>query len=282
MYQSYLNSLSVELELRGYSPQTIKSYSYYLRRFLRFCNKPVQLLSESDVREFLHSLISLKLSTSYINGTYSSINIFFISILKKSFVMSNVPRIKNTKKLPCVLSFDEVKKIIHVTSNLKHKAILLTAYSGGLRVSEVSKLRISDIDSANMQIHIRSGKGDKDRYTLLSKTNLLLLRTYYKAFHPTDWLFNSGTFPNMNLSTRTMQKVFRQSAIKAGITRPVTFHTLRHSFATHLLIQGTDIYTIQKLLGHRSIKTTAIYFHLCPSKILSVKSPLDQEVANFE
>lgn len=282
MYESYLKALSMDLEIRGYSPKTVKSYSKYLSRFLLFCNKPVHSLSEEDVRSFLHYLVSLKLSTSYINGSYSSLRLFFLYILKRPFNMTNVPRIKNAKKLPVVLSFSEVMKIIDVTTNLKHKTLLLTTYSAGLRVSETSRLKVSDIDSSNMQIHVRGGKGNKDRYTILSNTNLQILRTYYKAYRPKDWLFPSSSHPGMALSSRTMQKTFKESVKKAGILKPVTIHTLRHSFATHLLMQGTDLHTIQKLLGHKNLNTTTLYLHLAPTKILSVVSPLDREVTDLD
>lgn len=282
MYQSYCNAFCMDLELRGYSPKTIKAYSKYLNRFLLFSNVSCDSLTEENVRSFLHFLISKKLSTSYINGAYSALRLFFLHVLKRSFNLNNVPRVKNAKKLPVVLSFSEVMRIIDVTSNLKHKTILLTTYSAGLRVSETSRLKAYDIDSSNMQIHVRGGKGNKDRYAILSKTNLALLRSYYKKYRPDDWLFPSSTYPNMHLSSRTIQKVFKSSATKASILKPVTVHTLRHSFATHLLMQGTDIYTIKKLLGHKNINSTTVYLHLAPSKVLSVVSPLDKVVMNLE
>lgn len=282
MYDFYCQSLIKEMELRGYSPRSIKSYSKHLMRFLCFTNKSIDSLDVEDLRSFLYHLISRKLSTSYINSVYSSAQLFFTHVLKKPFSLNDVPRVKKTKKLPVVLSRSEVDSIISATSNLKHKAILMTTYSAGLRVSEAVRLKISDVDSKNMQLHIHSGKGDKDRYAILSHQNLLLLRDYFKVYRPTDWLFSSGANPSMHLSSRTVQKTFKASTLKAGILKPVTVHTLRHSFATHLLISGTDIYTIMQLLGHNSIQSTSVYLHLAPSKVLSVTSPLDREVSDFE
>lgn len=161
---------------------------------------------------------------------------------------------------------------------MKHKAILMTAYSAGLRVSEVLSLKVADIDSNHMQIYVRSGKGDKDRYTLLSNHTLFYLRDYFRAYKPTDWLFYTAHDKSTHLSTRTTQKVFKDSASKAGILKPVTFHTLRHSFATHLLMAGINLFTIKELLGHKNIQTTMVYLHLAPAKVLSVTSPLDMEV----
>lgn len=270
------------MELRGYSPRTVDSYYQHLKRFLVFTDKSVDSLIFEDVRIFLHSLIKKKLSTSYINGSYSVCQLFFSSVLKQSFTLSDVPRVKNTKKLPTVLSRSEVDRIIEHVSYLKLEALLLTIYSAGLRVSEAVNLKVSDIDSKNMQIFIRSGKGDKDRYTILSHTNLQLLRQYFKAFRPTDWLFPSYTYPKQHLSVRSVQQAFHSARNKAGICKPATVHTLRHSFATHLLISGTDLYTIMKLLGHSSIQSTSVYLHLAPTRVLSVKSPLDMEVHDFE
>lgn len=161
-----------------------------------------------------------------------------------------------------------------MTSNLKHKAILMTIYSAGLRISEANNLIIDDIDSNNMQIRVRQGKGKKDRYTLLSQKNLSILREYWKNYRPKYWLF-PGNPSTKAISPRTIQQVFKQSLSKAGINKNATVHTLRHCFATHLLEAGVDIFHIQKLMGHASPKTIAIYIHLTRKDILDVISPLD-------
>ena len=215
-----------------------------------------------------------KLSKSYINTTYSALKFFYTVTLGREWEMKQIPRVKKDKKLPTVLSKGEVQKIFDATTNLKHKAILMTVYGGGLRVSEVANLKPGDIDSANMQIHIRLGKGNKDRYTILAKVNLMILREYWKLYRPGIWLFPSVN-PVDHLSSRTMERVFQQSKEKAGIKKDVSIHTLRHSFATHMLESGVAINYIQLLLGHTSLTTTCIYIHLARKDVLNLKSPLD-------
>ncbi|WP_243186901.1 tyrosine-type recombinase/integrase [Clostridium muellerianum] len=181
---------------------------------------------------------------------------------------------KEPRRLPVVLSPQKVKSIFDVTDNIKHKAILMTTYSAGLRVSEVCKLKIKDIDSKNMQIFIRQGKGKKDRYSLLSKANLKILREYWKKYKPKEFLF-PGRYCIDPISTRSVQRIFEKALKKTRIAKNATVHTLRHSFATHLLDAGTDICFIQRLLGHTRITTTTIYLHLRRMDLLSIKSPLD-------
>jgi integrase/recombinase XerD len=188
--------------------------------------------------------------------------------------MKQIPRVKRDKKLPTALSKGEVQKLFDATTNLKHKAILMTVYGGGFRVSEVANLKPGDIDSANMQIHIRLGKGNKDRYTILSKVNLMILREYWKIYRPGIWLFPSVN-PVNHLSARTMERVFEQAKQKSGIKKNASIHTLRHSFATHMLESGVAINYIQLLLGHTSAKTTCIYIHLARKDTINLKSPLD-------
>ncbi|MBU3203514.1 tyrosine-type recombinase/integrase [Clostridium algidicarnis] len=188
--------------------------------------------------------------------------------------MDKIFRIKQPRRLPAVLSPEEIKSIFDVTENLKHKAILMTVYSAGLRVSEVCNLKITDIDSKNMQILIREGNGKKDRYSLLSKANLEILREYWKRYHPTEYLF-SRRYRTDAITPRSVQRVMEKSVKKAKITKNATVHTLRHSFVTHLLGVGTDICYIQRLLGHTRITTTTIYLHLRRMDLLNIKSPLD-------
>lgn len=277
-YQPLIQAAIDEMNLRGYSPRTIGSYSSNLNKFLNFTDKPVEDLTTDDVRAYLLDLKGQKLSTSYINGSYSVCQLFFKVVLKKPFSLTDVPRVKNTKKLPMVLSKSEVIAILDSIENMKHRAILMTAYSAGLRVSEVIQLKVADIDSENMQLFVRSGKGDKDRYTTLSVKTLFYLREYFKSYQPSDWLFYSGYDRSRHLSARTIQKVFKAALMNAKISKPATVHTLRHSFASHLLIAGTDLFTIKTLMGHKNIQTTMIYLHLTPAKVLSIQSPLDMEV----
>jgi len=270
-----LEKMKMDLTLKGYSPNTQKTYLDNVSHFSKHVAKPPELLTEDDIRDYLfHSIAVRKLSSSFVNTAYSAIKFFFETTLGRDWNMKNIPRVKKAKKLPVILSKDEVKKLFDVTTNLKHKAILMTTYSAGLRVSEVCNLKVSDIDSSNMQIHIRGAKGNKDRYSLLGNSNLLILREYFKLYRPSDWLFpNELTLAP--LSTRTLQAVFRDARNRAGIIKDVSIHSLRHSFATHLLKSGVDLVYIQRLLGHTNIQTTSIYLHLTSKDILNVISPLD-------
>ncbi len=268
------DKMKMNLELRGYSPKTVKSYLMHVRLFTEYHNESLEALGEDDVRNYLYSIIKRNLSTSYINSAYSAIRFMFESTLGRDWDMKNIPRIKNAKKLPIALSRKEVILLFNCTPNLKHKAILMTSYAAGLRVSEVSHLKVSDIDSDNMQILISNGKGNKDRYSLLSKSNLDILRLYWKAYRPSDWLF-PGMPSYKPISPRSIQSIFKDSKDRSGIKSSASMHSLRHSFATHLLEDGTDISYIQKLLGHSNIQTTCVYLHLRRMDVLNVVSPLD-------
>ncbi|TYQ14893.1 UNVERIFIED_CONTAM: site-specific recombinase XerD [Acetivibrio alkalicellulosi] len=263
------------MELRGFAISTQKKYLMNLRHFTNHFNLPFSEMNYDHVRDFLHHAIKIKkLSSESINGCYSAIRFLYETVFERDWNMKHIPRIKNKKKFPEVLSKDEVNKIFKNASYLKHKAMIVTAYSAGLRVSEVSRLKISDIDSKNMQIFIRQGKGNKDRFALLSKNNLEILRTYFKKFRPTDWLF-PGQNPSNPISTRTIQSTFKEAVKKAGITKNVSPHTLRHSFATHLVEQGTNLIIVKDLLGHEKLETTMIYIHLARKDILGTSSPFD-------
>jgi len=194
-------------------------------------------------------------------------------MLKRKFIYE-VKRPKKDKKLPVVLSKEEVAKILDSVDNIKHKAILMLVYSAGLRVGEVVKLRPEDIDSKRMLIHIKKAKGRKDRYTLLSETALEILREYWRKYKPNKWLFE-GVREGWHLSIRTVQSIFEQAREKAGIKKEISVHGLRHSFATHLLEGGTDLRYIQEILGHTSSKTTEIYTHVSQKSLGKIKSPLD-------
>ena len=267
--------MKMDMELKGYSSNTIKNYINHVSRFAKFYNKSPEFLKEKEIREYLHYCITeKKLSEGTVNYINASLKFFYTKTLNRYWNMDKIPRIKEPRKLPTVLSPEEVKDIFDVTENLKHKAILMTVYSAGLRVSEVCNLKITDIDSKNMQILIREGKGKKDRYSLLSKANLEILREYWKRYHPTEYLF-SGRYRTDAITPRSVQLVMEKSLKKTKITKKASIHTLRHSFATHLLDAGTDICYIQRLLGHTRITTTTIYLHLRRLDLLNIKSPLD-------
>jgi site-specific recombinase XerD len=194
-------------------------------------------------------------------------------MLKKKF-MYEIKRPHKDKKLPVVLSKEEVAKILSSIDNIKHKAILMIIYSAGLRVGEVVKLKVEDVDSNRMLVHVKGAKGRKDRYTLLSKTALEILREYWRKYKPAKWLFE-GARDGRYLSTRTVEKLLTHACEKAGIKKEVSVHTLRHSFATHLLESGTDLRYIQELLGHANSKTTEIYTHVSTKSLGKIQSPLD-------
>jgi len=269
------NKMKIDMELRGYSPKTINNYINHVSRFAKHYNKSPELLGEQEIRDYLHYCITeRKLSEGSVNYIYSSLRFLFEKTLNRRWNIDKLSRIKEPRRLPVVLSPQEIKAIFDVTEDIKYKAIFMTIYSAGLRISEACNLKITDIDSTNMQIFIRQGKGKKDRYSLLSKANLQILREYWKIYQPKEYLF-SGRYRTDSLSPRSVQKVFDQSLKKAKITKNATVHTLRHSFATHLLDTGTDICYIQRLLGHTRITTTTIYLHLRRMDLLSIKSPLD-------
>lgn len=263
------------MELRGFAASTQKAYMMHLRQFTNHFSIPFSDMGYDHVRDFLHHAISIrKLSCEYVNSCYSAIRFLYETVFERDWNMKHIPRIKKKRKFPEVLSKEEILKIINSLDNLKHKAMLVTAYSAGLRVSDVANLKISDVDSKNMQLFIRQSKGNKDRYALLSKTNLDILRRYYKEFKPKEWLF-PGQNPSLPISTRTIQHVFNDAKKRAGIHKNVSPHTLRHSFATHLIEQGANLLTVKDLMGHDSIETTIQYIHLARRDVLGVSSPID-------
>ena len=256
-----------ELVISGKSEKTQESYIRNIRQVSDYYHKSPRELTSEEVKNYIYFLIKEKKhSYSHVNLTYYAIKFLFEKVLANKSIMLSIPRTKlPRRRLPQVLARSEVKDLINSVSNLKHKCILLTIYSGGLRVSEASKLLITDIDSKRMLIRVNQGKGKKDRYTILSNANLKYLRTYYKAYRPKTWLFN-GCTKNKPIGTRTIQQVFYNAKVKAGIRKNVSVHSLRHSFATHLIESGTDIHHVQKFLGHSCITTTTIYLHLKHNK----------------
>jgi integrase/recombinase XerD len=269
------NKMKFDMELRGYSPKTIKNYLICVSNFAKHYNKSLDLLGDDEIRNYLHYCITERqLCEGTVNYTHSALKFFYTKTLDRAWKTEKLVRAKEPRRLPVVLSQAEVKAILEAADNLKHKAILSTIYGAGLRLSEAAMLNVTDVDSKNMQIIIREGKGKKDRYSLLSENNLKLLREYWKRYKPKTALF-PGMFPNEYISPRTIQKVFGEAKNIAKIKKDATVHTLRHSFATHLLEAGTDICYIQRLLGHTSLQTTTIYLHLRRMDLLNIKSPLD-------
>lgn len=264
-----------ELKLRNFAVNTQDAYLRAVTKFAEHFGKSPDQLGKDEVRTYLLHLVEHRqASWSTYNIALCALRFLYHVVLGRDSLLAGVPFPKGEKKLPMVLSMGEVAQFFRVIRNPKHRAMFMTMYSGGLRVSEVVGLKASDIDSARMLIWIRQGKGRKDRCVGLSKRLLLLLREYWKARRPTVYLF-PGRFPDKPMATATVGMLCRKIAKKAGLKKHVTPHTLRHSYATHLLERGTDLRTIQVLLGHRSIKTTALYTHVSRKTLQSTPSPLD-------
>jgi site-specific recombinase XerD len=269
------NKMKVYMELKGYSPKTTKNYLIHISNLAKYYNKSPDLLYEKEICGYLHYCITERhLTEGSLGSIYNAFKIFYTKVLGRVWDVNKIPRTKDRRRLPVVLSTQEVKAIFDATEDLKYKTIFMTIYSAGLRVSEACNLKITDIDSKNMQIFIRQGKGKKDRYTLLSVANLEILREYWKRYKPSDFLF-TGRYRSDALTARSVQKVFEKSKQLSRVTKNATVHTLRHSFATHLLDAGVDICYIQRLMGHTRITTTTIYLHLRRMDLLNIKSPLD-------
>ena len=279
MYQK-IEKMIKDLELRGRSEPTIKNMVCTMKAFSRFYNKPPELLGEPEIINYLEYCIKTKkLCRGTVNYINSTLKFFYVVTLEGSWSDLRVPRLRYDKKLPKYLAKEEVKLLLESTTYLKHKAILSTIYSAGLRVSEVINLRISDIMGKEMKIRVRNGKRNKERYTLLSQKNLELLRVYwkkfgYKNYSPDDYLFISRQ-TKKQLTSRCVESAMNKSMQKAGIAKKATVHTLRHSFATHLMNDDVELVNIQTLMGHSNIKTTSIYLHVKDYQILNIISPLD-------
>jgi len=269
------DQMEMDMRLRRMSPRTIRCYLACMKNVAAHFGKSPADLDEEEIRKYLHHLIEeRKASQAVISQSYSALKFFFEKTIQKPWSVLKIPRSKKGKKLPRVLSKQEVELIFSATKNLKHRAILMTVYSAGLRVSEVTRLKVSDIDSERMMIRVNEAKGLKDRYTLLGKRNLEILRLYFKAYRPPEWLF-PGRILSEPVSISSVQRMFKASLDRAGIKKKASIHTLRHCFATHLLESGTDLYYIQRLLGHGSARTTAVYLHITGRDMSKIKSPLD-------
>jgi len=263
------------LKLRQYSPITITTYCKMLKQFINFYKSRVlDEINDEDIREYLLYLVDQKkVSQSYENQSINAIKFYYEQVLGRPTQTYYLQRPKRELVLPSVMSEDEVNNLLKQVSNLKHKTVLSLIYSAGLRISEARNLKINDIDSSRSQIRIVQAKGKKDRISILSPNILKLLREYYREYRPKVWLFE-GQFGGP-YSTESIQSVFRRAKASAGIKKKATVHTLRHSFATHLLERGTDLRYIQELLGHQSSRTTEIYTHVTERGFKNIISPFD-------
>lgn len=270
--QDPMVKLSQEMRLRKFSPKTIKSYLLYIEACLRFVKKSPREVDGTDVRNYLDNLAVTGKSASTLNTAYSALQFYFGKILCRKFFV-NIPRAKKPHTLPEVLSKKEVRRMIDCVENPKHKCMIQLLYGTGMRVGELTRLRMRDIDFERNCIRVVQGKGAKDRIGLLPKSIRDLLERQRSVKHPTDFLFTG--YDRGRLTEATVQKVVRSAARLAKISKEVTPHTLRHSFATHLLEAGTDIRYIQELLGHAKLATTQIYTKVSAQSLGAIKSPLD-------
>jgi integrase/recombinase XerD len=271
------------LQLKAYSQSTISTYRSEFMQLLQVLNnKPVEELSKEKLRDyFLYCTNQLNLSENTIHSRLNAVKFYFEQVLRREKFFYEIPRPKKPLIMPKLLNEKELAKLFAALPNKKHKAMLFTTYSGGLRVSEIVALKIKDIDSVRMQLFIARAKGKKDRYVNLSPVLLDIWSAYIKSSHPRPkaYLFESG-HTKTAYPTRTVQQIFANAKEKAGILKDVGVHSLRHSFATHLLDKGTDIKYIKDLLGHFNIKTTERYLHVSKQKLVNIASPLDDLIKN--
>lgn len=263
-----------DLSIRNYSNRTIRSYVTAVKKLSQFYGRCPSEINADEIKEYLNHLRQKGGSWSMINLTMSACNRLYKDTLNQPEKMQSIKRPKHILTLPVVLSEQEVATFLKSFRNIKHKALFMTIYSAGLRCNEASKLKVRDIDSQRLRIIIRDAKGHKDREVILSSRLLTYLRHYVKIYRPREYLFYGQDIANP-ISQSTIQKIFRKNLKRSGILKKASTHTLRHSFATHLMNKGIDIRIIQQLLGHKSIKTTLKYCHLAKDRFGNTQSPLD-------
>ncbi|QEH69048.1 tyrosine-type recombinase/integrase [Cellulosilyticum sp. WCF-2] len=275
--QEGILSFIYRMELRGNAAGTQAGYIRAIRKFVAYTKSESNLccLTLDDVQDFLHHQHYIaKINPETVNLYRTAIKLFFITVLNKEWHELMIPSYKCEKRIPAVLSPPEVINLLNAIQSPVYKMICILMYSAGLRLSEAIKLKISDIDSKNMQILVIDTKTHKDRYALLSHQCLLELRKFYKTYHPSNYLFPSQRY-NLYVSKESVQQAVRVAALKAKITKPISTHTLRHCFATHLLENDTNLFYIKELLGHSSLRSTTTYLHTMSFNNINVKSPLD-------
>ena len=266
-----------DMQLRNLSPVTQRVYVEQIARFARHFHQSPDALGPEHVRIYqLHLVNNKRLAASSVQVAVAALRFFYSVTLKAEWsVEEAIPTCRKQQKLPVVLSPEEVARFLGAVESRKHRAILMACYGAGLRVSEAVHLKISSIDSKRMVLRVEQGKGRRDRYVMLSRKLLDELRAYWNAERPTDWLF-PGDLPGRPIGTLTVDHACRKARQRCGIGKPITPHSLRHAFAVHLLEAGSDLRSIQLLLGHRNIKTTSHYLQLAPSKVCATVSPLDR------
>jgi integrase/recombinase XerD len=282
--KQYEQKIELFFELKGTPDSSRESYWRRMWAFLNYMQKqkrPIEKMTFEDIQQYILFLKKEKgLSAGSINNYISAIKFFYTYVLEKEWNPIKVPRMKRTQKFPVVPSKEEILTILNATTNLKQKAILNLIYGSGLRVSEVAKLKISDICSKTMRIRVDNAKHNTNRYTILSQTALEVLRDYFKAYFttndykPNDWLF-PGRTPGEHIHVKTIKNTIIKLKIKLQLNPNISAHTLRHCFSTHSLEDGVDPVFIQQMLGHKSLKTTLTYLHMTSKSLMGVKSPLD-------
>jgi site-specific recombinase XerD len=268
-----------ELQRRNYAQNTVRSYINSVEDFACYFGKPPERLGPEHIREYqVHLFRDRKLAASTVEGRAAALRFLFVKTLRRPYLPDQIPFPKRARRLPIVLSPEEVALLIDSARNLMHRAMLMTLYATGLRRAELCHLKVADIDSDRMMIHVREGKGGRDRDVLLSPKLLETLREYWRWMKPKTWLF-PGMVNNWRadvpIDTKVVWEAVRQARTHAGIQKRVTPHTLRHSFATHMLEAGADLRTIQVLLGHAKLADTAVYLHLSRRHLQAVASPLE-------
>jgi len=264
-----------DMSLRNLSPATQRSYLHAVTKFSRYFGRPPDRLGLEDVRAFQVHLVSQGISWPALNQTVCALRFFYGVTLDRAEIPERIAYARTPRKLPVILSADEVVCFLEAVPSLKARAALTTAYAAGLRASEAVSLKVADIDSSRMVIQVRHGKGAKDRTVMLSPQLLTILRTYWRLARPGEWLF-PGRSPDKPIDVQVLHASCRSATKAAGLVKHVSVHTLRHSFATHLLESGVDIRIIQVLLGHNNLSTTARYTHVAATTIAATQSPFDR------
>lgn len=276
--EEVIHKTKEEFKLRGLSKNTEDEYLGVLQRFLRYYDsQPLESMGENEIRNFLLYLINSKKSSGTVNIHNSALRFIYGAILARNINCRLIPRQHQYREFPDIMSKEEIQLFFRVIDNLRDKTMFETIYGAGLRISEIVKLRVQDIDSKQMRIYVQKGKGSKDRYTLLSERNLEILREYWKEYRPNNpdgFLFYARSRDKHPMTTRSVANAFNKYRKLAKLSNTYTSHTLRHCFATHLLEAGMDIYRIKELLGHTFIQTTSFYLHLQNVQD-DIKSPLD-------
>jgi integrase/recombinase XerD len=273
-----------ELQRRNYSPNTVRSYVQAVEDFARYFRRPPEQLGPNHVRDYqVHLFRDRKLSPRTIEGRTAALRFLFVKTLRRPYLPDAIPFPKHHKRLPTVLSQEEVARLIDSTGNLMHRAMVMTLYATGVRRAELCRLKVADIDSGRMVLHIQQGKGGRDRDVPLSLRLLETLREYWRWMKPKTYLFpgmENNWRADVPVTTKVAWTAVTEAAKAAGITRRVSPHTLRHSFATHLLEAGADLRTIQLLLGHAKLADTTVYLHLSRRHLQAVASPLESLVVS--